>query len=207
MPATLRRASRLHATGHCNFAPTTTSLFQDARGRLGYKYECMWNRDVIPSSFSSILKPLGALPTSLSFVLNDFEVEMDSRASTIEVSSINDTAVSLKLQQSEEALSPGTRSFFDKTPAGAAARRTYLKLYGGGLFAVIVLIFAVFSIFWGSLWKTPAHSLHGIVVVCSLFSLLDLQRFMSYLFSGFRRGHDRTERSSSTPCESSAGQD
>ncbi|KAJ3514420.1 hypothetical protein NLJ89_g2395 [Agrocybe chaxingu] len=54
--------------------------------------------------------------------------------------------------------------FSDKTMEVAAARSIYLKIFMGGAFMTIVTIFAVFSIFWGSLWKIPAHNLHGWVV-------------------------------------------
>ncbi|CAA7263443.1 unnamed protein product [Cyclocybe aegerita] len=54
--------------------------------------------------------------------------------------------------------------FSDKTMEVAAARSIYLKIFMGGAFMTILTIFAVFSIFWGSLWKIPAHNLHGWVV-------------------------------------------
>ena len=65
-------------------------------------------------------------------------------------------------------VAPGPRSFFEKTPAGAAARGLYLKIVGAGLFAVIILLFTVFPIWWGALWHTPAHNLPGWIVVSLL---------------------------------------
>ncbi|KAF8991980.1 hypothetical protein BDQ17DRAFT_1223012, partial [Cyathus striatus] len=46
----------------------------------------------------------------------------------------------------------------------SAAFKIYLKIAIGGTSAVIIIIFAIFSIYWGSLWKTPAHSLPGWIV-------------------------------------------
>jgi len=56
------------------------------------------------------------------------------------------------------------RFFNDHSKEGALARMTYLKIFIGGSFATIVLIFACFSIFWGALWKLSAHNLPGWVV-------------------------------------------
>ena len=62
------------------------------------------------------------------------------------------------------------RGFNDRSKEGTAARATYLKIFIGGASMTVVLIFAVFSIFWGALWKIPAHNLPGWVIV-SGFSL------------------------------------
>ncbi|PPR02814.1 hypothetical protein CVT26_009600 [Gymnopilus dilepis] len=57
-----------------------------------------------------------------------------------------------------------THGFSDTSKQGSIARKTYLKIYAGGTFAVVILIFAVFSIFWGALWKIPARNLEGWVI-------------------------------------------
>lgn len=57
------------------------------------------------------------------------------------------------------------RGFNDRSKEGTVARATYLKIFIGGAFMTVVLIFAVFSIFWGALWKIPAHNLPGWVIV------------------------------------------
>ncbi|TFK39062.1 hypothetical protein BDQ12DRAFT_604534 [Crucibulum laeve] len=44
------------------------------------------------------------------------------------------------------------------------ARAVYLKAYIGGMFMVTIVIFAIFSIYWGSLWKVPAGKLEGWIV-------------------------------------------
>lgn len=50
-------------------------------------------------------------------------------------------------------------------PEVSRARMIYLKTYISGLSLVIVTIFAVFSIYWGALWKVPTHPLQGWIVV------------------------------------------
>ncbi|KAJ7812650.1 hypothetical protein B0H14DRAFT_2523275 [Mycena olivaceomarginata] len=59
---------------------------------------------------------------------------------------------------------PFSAQFLDKTPEAAAARAIYLKTVFGGVGALVVVIFAVFSIYWGSVWSTPHHSLPGWIV-------------------------------------------
>ncbi|KAG5641494.1 hypothetical protein DXG03_005091 [Asterophora parasitica] len=52
--------------------------------------------------------------------------------------------------------------FFDAR--NAAARAIYFKTIFRGLFLIIILIFTVFPIFWGALWKTPVRKLQGWVI-------------------------------------------
>ncbi|KAJ7347373.1 hypothetical protein DFH08DRAFT_159896 [Mycena albidolilacea] len=59
---------------------------------------------------------------------------------------------------------PFSGQFLDKSPQAAAARAIYLKTVFGGVGALAVVIFAVFSIYWGSLWSTPHHTLPGWIV-------------------------------------------
>ncbi|KAF5386487.1 hypothetical protein D9757_005893 [Collybiopsis confluens] len=63
---------------------------------------------------------------------------------------------------SHPRVAPFSASFFDSNMK--VARGIYLKILIGGCFALIVVMFTVFSIFWGALWKTPAHKLKGWVV-------------------------------------------
>ena len=72
--------------------------------------------------------------------------------------------------------SHGRLSFFDKTPAGNAARGVYLKTVIGGTFMMIILIFTILAIYWAALYRTPVRNLHGWVVVCFL-SFKDLAMF------------------------------
>ncbi|KIK68776.1 hypothetical protein GYMLUDRAFT_154334 [Collybiopsis luxurians FD-317 M1] len=57
---------------------------------------------------------------------------------------------------------PFSASFTDSNLK--TARSIYLKTLIGGCFALVIAMFAIFSIFWGALWRTPAHKLHGWVV-------------------------------------------
>lgn len=57
---------------------------------------------------------------------------------------------------------PFSRSFFDKN--NAVQRSIYFKVLFGGTFSIIVVIFALFPIFWGAIWKTPVRNLNGWVV-------------------------------------------
>ncbi|KAF8624681.1 hypothetical protein AX17_007012 [Amanita inopinata Kibby_2008] len=43
----------------------------------------------------------------------------------------------------------------------ATARKVFLKVVVGGMVGVIITMFALFSIFWGALWKIPDHTLPG----------------------------------------------
>jgi len=82
-----------------------------------------------------------------------------------------------------------TKRFMEKDPQVRAACKVYLRMYIKGLSTVIFAIFAIFSIYWGSLWKIPAHSMRGLIIVSpsSLFC------YLSYILSlaGFRRGRYR----------------
>lgn len=60
---------------------------------------------------------------------------------------------------------PYSKHFHQRDPEATKARSIYLKSYLGGLFIIIITIFAVFPIYWGSLWKVPARPLTGWIVV------------------------------------------
>ncbi|KAJ7901270.1 hypothetical protein B0H13DRAFT_2028515 [Mycena leptocephala] len=59
---------------------------------------------------------------------------------------------------------PFSMQFLDKSPAGGEMRAAYLKTMFGGTLALSIVIFAIFSIYWGSLWKTPLYALPGWIV-------------------------------------------
>ncbi|KAJ2923986.1 hypothetical protein H1R20_g13109, partial [Candolleomyces eurysporus] len=61
-------------------------------------------------------------------------------------------------------MTAGSRTFFEKSPEGNLARQTYFKVFFGGTFMVIIMIFTILPIYWGALWKIPARNLHGWVV-------------------------------------------
>ncbi|KAJ7268140.1 hypothetical protein B0H12DRAFT_1178979 [Mycena haematopus] len=54
--------------------------------------------------------------------------------------------------------------FTDKSPEAATARSIYLKTLCGGVAGLSVAIFAVFSIYWASVWSSPHHTLPGWIV-------------------------------------------
>ena len=41
----------------------------------------------------------------------------------------------------------------------------YCKVFFGATFLISIMIFSIFSIYWGSLWKVPVYNLQGWVVV------------------------------------------
>jgi hypothetical protein len=67
---------------------------------------------------------------------------------------------------------PFSRGFFDKH--NSTSQQIYLRTFISGCFLVIVVIFAIFPIFWGSLWRIPARNLEGWVVVSRLYHSLHL---------------------------------
>ncbi|KAJ7651154.1 hypothetical protein FB45DRAFT_31982 [Roridomyces roridus] len=84
-------------------------------------------------------------PTSASF---------DDTASE---ATVHDKATSYKA-------APFSSDFFEKSAEASAARSVYLKTVIGGVVALSVVIFAVFSIYWGSVWSSPHHTLPGWIV-------------------------------------------
>lgn len=66
---------------------------------------------------------------------------------------------------SATALGPGSRSFFERSPAGNAARAIYLKTFLPGNVLMVLMVFTILPIFWASLYKIPARNLQGWVVV------------------------------------------
>ncbi|KAJ2917965.1 hypothetical protein MD484_g2461, partial [Candolleomyces efflorescens] len=71
---------------------------------------------------------------------------------------------SSSVEDMKNKMAPGSRTFFEKSPEGALARSTYLKVFLGGTFMVILMIFTILPIYWGALWKIPTRNLHGWVV-------------------------------------------
>lgn len=59
--------------------------------------------------------------------------------------------------------------FFAKTEQMAQARRIFFRSFLGGTFLVVLTIFGVFSIYWGSFLRVPAHPLQGWVMVRGYF--------------------------------------
>ena len=56
-------------------------------------------------------------------------------------------------------------NFFDRNLAVRAARRTYLVELAKGVLMISIVMLALFSIYWGSLWKLPTGHVNGWIVV------------------------------------------
>ncbi len=55
-------------------------------------------------------------------------------------------------------------NFSTRRPQYRPRGSIYLKILFGGCLAMVIVMFCIFSIYWGALWKIPAHNLHGWVV-------------------------------------------
>ncbi|KAJ7841771.1 hypothetical protein B0H13DRAFT_2255792 [Mycena leptocephala] len=77
-----------------------------------------------------------------------------------------ETVHTYSISPARETISPPPFSgqFLDEFPEASAARAAYLKILVGGVTTLAVVILAVFSIYWGSLWRTPHHTLPGWIV-------------------------------------------
>ncbi|KAK0436562.1 hypothetical protein EV421DRAFT_1112123 [Armillaria borealis] len=66
--------------------------------------------------------------------------------------------------KNEENPTMYSSQFTDKSASMKASRSLYMKVVAGGTLAMTIAMFCVFSIYWGALWKIPAHNLQGWVV-------------------------------------------
>ncbi|KAF4596975.1 hypothetical protein EYR40_007425 [Pleurotus pulmonarius] len=82
-------------------------------------------------------------------------------------SMVSEATADMSEQPTPASNKPFSAQFTDKDSRTSAARSIYLKVMIGSSFAISLAIFGVFSIYWGSLWKTPVRQLHGWVVVRS----------------------------------------
>lgn len=64
-------------------------------------------------------------------------------------------------------IAPHSITFTTKTDAAAVARKTYIKAVARGAIIATLMIFGLFPIYWGALWKSNEHvkNLKGWVVV------------------------------------------
>lgn len=53
---------------------------------------------------------------------------------------------------------PNEWSFFSSSPEAQRGRKIYLATVVGGTVTILLIIFSVFSIYWGALWKTNTHA-------------------------------------------------
>ena len=65
---------------------------------------------------------------------------------------------------------PFSNQFLDRDEASRKARNTYIKILIQRTCLIVVAMFAIFPIYWGALWKIPARSLEGWIVVGSFTS-------------------------------------
>ncbi|KAJ7758967.1 hypothetical protein DFH07DRAFT_867947 [Mycena maculata] len=77
----------------------------------------------------------------------------------------------LSVQTAQEAISdaapvppPFSMQFLDRSPAARAARAIYFKVIIGGTLGLSIIILCVCSIYWGSVWNSPHHTLPGWIV-------------------------------------------
>jgi hypothetical protein len=61
---------------------------------------------------------------------------------------------------------PFSRQFLDRGEKISNARKIYIKILIQRTCLIVGVIFSIFSIYWGALWKLPARSLEGWIVVC-----------------------------------------
>ena len=88
---------------------------------------------------------------------------------------------------------PFTGAFFDKNAEASKARATFLRVHLSGLLLVSLVIFTVFPIFWGALWKLPAHTVKGWVVVRLVCIRTSSGCTHTIYAQGFRRWADRSD--------------
>lgn len=137
---------------------------------------------------------LGTINTALGIRVMSTAVNSSTSSSTTSIASLSNRQPPFskeeRVAQQTNNMTPGYRSFFDKSPEGTLARQTYLKVFFGGTFMVIVMIFTILPMYWGALWKIPTRNLPGWVVVrAQLFCLASLQRGLMIdclLISGLR---------------------
>ncbi|KAH8830295.1 hypothetical protein DL96DRAFT_1668205 [Flagelloscypha sp. PMI_526] len=60
--------------------------------------------------------------------------------------------------------SPFSSNFLDKDAGATIRRKIYMKVFFGGMVMTTIAMLAVFSIYWGALYKTPVRNLSGWIV-------------------------------------------
>jgi len=66
----------------------------------------------------------------------------------------------------DKSKSVGPRfGFLDKSSEAIESRATYFKMVGGVTVMLILILYSLFPIFWGGIWKTPVRNIHGWIVV------------------------------------------
>lgn len=60
---------------------------------------------------------------------------------------------------------PFSSGFLDKSDTATKARTIYVTILLQRTCLIVVALLAIFSIYWGALWRIPARSLQGWIVV------------------------------------------
>lgn len=55
-------------------------------------------------------------------------------------------------------------TFFSSNETIAAARKLYIRVFCGGVFSIMLLIFTVFALLWGAFFRTPTRNLFGWII-------------------------------------------
>ena len=71
-------------------------------------------------------------------------------------------------EMAENVAKPFSKNVWGRGQQLARARALYFKMVIPGVSLVTLIIFAIFSILWGALWKIPDHPLDGWIVVSTL---------------------------------------
>jgi hypothetical protein len=60
---------------------------------------------------------------------------------------------------------PFSGQFLDSGEAASKARNMYIKILLQRTLLILIAVFAIFPIYWGALWRIPARSLEGWIIV------------------------------------------
>ncbi|KAJ3783309.1 hypothetical protein GGU10DRAFT_317086 [Lentinula aff. detonsa] len=93
--------------------------------------------------------------------MSDHDTLLDESTPTATSARITSNTMNSQTR-SHPQIPPFSASFTDRNLK--VARSIYFKTLIGGTVALTVAMFAIFSIYWGALWKSPEHPLNGWIV-------------------------------------------
>jgi hypothetical protein len=72
-------------------------------------------------------------------------------------------------------LRPFSHTIWDRHPVLVQGRSKYIKVLVFNVILLVLTVWAVLGIYWGSLWRVApgVHNIHGWVVVCTYSFLYD----------------------------------
>lgn len=78
----------------------------------------------------------------------------------------NESTYTTPVTMAEKKPPSSTKAFTSNFTDGsiAAERVAFIKILFGGCLGMVLVIFGIFSIYWGALWKVPDHPLPGWVI-------------------------------------------